>query len=43
VRDEEIKDRWREYFDRLFNGEDENPTIEFDDWMTLLMTPTNVL
>jgi hypothetical protein len=29
VRDE-IKDRWREYFDRLFNGEDENPTIELD-------------
>ena len=31
VRDEEIKDRWREYFDRLFNGEDESPTIELDD------------
>jgi hypothetical protein len=31
VRDDEIKDRWREYFDRLFNGEDENPTIESDD------------
>jgi hypothetical protein len=31
VRDEEIKDRWQEYFDRLFNGEDENPTIELDD------------
>jgi hypothetical protein len=31
VKDEEIKDRWREYFDRLFNGEDENPTIELDD------------
>jgi hypothetical protein len=31
VRDEEIKDKWREYFDRLFNGEDENPTIELDD------------
>jgi hypothetical protein len=31
VRDEEIKDRWREYFDRLFNDEDENPTIELDD------------
>jgi hypothetical protein len=31
VKDEEIKDRCREYFDRLFNGEDENPTIELDD------------
>ena len=31
VRDDEIKDRWREYFDRLFNGESENPTIEVDD------------
>jgi hypothetical protein len=31
VKDEEIKDRRREYFDRLFNGEDENPTIELDD------------
>jgi hypothetical protein len=31
VKDEEIKDRWQEYFDRLFNGEDENPTIELDD------------
>jgi hypothetical protein len=31
VKDDEIKDRWQEYFDRLFNGEDENPTIELDD------------
>jgi limonene-1,2-epoxide hydrolase len=31
VKDEEIKDRWREYFDRLFNVEDENPTLELDD------------
>jgi hypothetical protein len=31
VREEEIKDRWWEYIDRLFNGEDENPTIELDD------------
>jgi hypothetical protein len=23
VKDEEIKDRWREYFDKLFNGENE--------------------
>jgi hypothetical protein len=31
VRDEEIKDRCWEYFDRLFNGVDESPTIELDD------------
>jgi hypothetical protein len=32
VRDEEIKDRWRDYFDRLFNGEDDNLSIELDDY-----------
>ena len=31
VKDEEIMDRWREYFDKLFNGENEGPTIELDD------------
>jgi hypothetical protein len=31
VKDEEIKDRWREYFDNLFNGENEGPTFELDD------------
>jgi hypothetical protein len=31
VKDEEIKDRWREYFDKLFNGENEDPTFELDD------------
>jgi hypothetical protein len=31
VKDEEIKDRWREYFDKLFNGENEGPTLELDD------------
>jgi hypothetical protein len=31
VKDEEIKDRWREYFDKLFNGETEGPTFELDD------------
>ena len=30
VKDVEIKDRWREYFDKLFNGENEGPTIELD-------------
>ena len=28
VRDEEIKERWREYFDKLFNG---NSTQDLDD------------
>nr|CAB3475315.1 unnamed protein product [Digitaria exilis] len=31
VKDEEIKDRWREYFDKLFNGEIEGPALELDD------------
>ena len=30
VKDEEIIDRWREYFDK-FNGESESPTLELDD------------
>jgi hypothetical protein len=31
VKDEKIKDRWREYFDKLFNGENEGPTLELDN------------
>jgi hypothetical protein len=31
VKDEEIKDRCREYFNKLFNGENEGPTLELDD------------
>ena len=31
VKDEEIKGRWREYFDKLFNGENEGATFELDD------------
>ncbi|KAG2640605.1 hypothetical protein PVAP13_2KG106416 [Panicum virgatum] len=31
VKDEEIKGRWREYFDKLFNGEKEGPILELDD------------
>jgi hypothetical protein len=31
VKDEEIKDRWREYFDKLFNGENEGHILELDD------------
>ena len=30
VKGEEIKDRWREYFDKLFNGESEDPTLDLD-------------
>jgi hypothetical protein len=40
VKDEEIKDRWREYFDKLFNGKNEGPTFELDD---MLMIPTDAL
>ena len=25
-------DRWREYFDKLFNGESDSPTLELDDF-----------
>jgi hypothetical protein len=31
VKDEEIKNRWREYFDKLFNDEREKIAIELDD------------
>jgi molecular chaperone GrpE (heat shock protein) len=31
VKDEEIKNRWREYFDKLFNDESEKITIELVD------------
>jgi hypothetical protein len=31
VKDEDIKRRWREYFDKLFNGETESSTTELDD------------
>jgi len=31
VKDEEIKHRWQEYFDKLFNEENESSTIELDD------------
>ena len=31
LKDEEIRDRWREYFDKLFNGESEGSTLELDD------------
>ena len=31
VKDDEIKCRWREYFDKLFNGENKGTTFELDD------------
>jgi hypothetical protein len=31
VKNEEIKNRWREYFDKLFNDESEKTAIELDD------------
>ena len=31
MKDEKIIDRWREYIDKLFNGESESPTVELDD------------
>jgi hypothetical protein len=31
VKDEEIKNRWRAYFDKLFNDESEKIAIELDD------------
>ncbi|KAJ1698446.1 hypothetical protein LUZ63_006958 [Rhynchospora breviuscula] len=31
VKDDEIKNRWREYFDKLFNGEDDGLGIELND------------
>jgi hypothetical protein len=31
VKDKEIKHRWWEYFDKLFNGKNESSTIELDN------------
>jgi hypothetical protein len=31
MKDEEIKNKWREYFDKLFNDESEKTAIELDD------------
>jgi hypothetical protein len=31
VKDDDIKNRWREYFDKLFNDESEKTAIELDD------------
>ena len=31
VKDDEIKDRWRDYFDELFNHDNDDSMIELDD------------
>ena len=40
VKEDEIRHRWQEYFDKLFNGENTNTRFS---WMTLLMTPIGSL
>jgi hypothetical protein len=31
VKEDEIRHRWQEYFDKLFNGENENSAVQLDD------------
>ena len=31
MKDDKIKGRWREYFDKLFNRKNEGPIFELDD------------
>ena len=31
VKENEIRHRWQEYFNKLFNGENENTTVQRDD------------
>ena len=31
VKGDEIRHRWQDYFDKLFNGENENTTVQLDD------------
>ena len=31
VKEDKIRHRWQEYFDKLFNGENENTTVQLDD------------
>ena len=31
VKEDESRHRWQEYFDKLFNGENENTTVQLDD------------
>ena len=34
VKEDEIRHRWQEYFDKLFNGENESTTVQLDDSLT---------
>ena len=40
VKEDEIRHRWQEYFDKLSNSENTDTTFS---WMTLLMTPIGAL
>ena len=40
VKEDEIRHRWQEYFDKLFNDENENTTFS---WTTRLMTLIDAL
>ena len=31
MKEDKIRHRWQEYFDKLFNGENENSTVQLDD------------
>ena len=31
MKEDEIRHRWQEYFDKLFHGENENTTVQLDD------------
>ena len=31
VKEDEIRHRWQEYFDKLFNGDNKNTTVQLDD------------
>ena len=31
VKEDKIRHRWQGYFDKLFNGENENTTVQLDD------------
>ena len=31
MKEDEIRHRWQEYFDKLFNGENKNTTVQLDD------------
>ena len=31
MNEDEIRHRWQEYFDKLFNGENKNTTVQLED------------